>query len=322
MRYQCRICGNTEKKTHYVAREMMYGLRDEFDYFMCPKCECLQISEIPDNLNKYYPDDYCPYSAGRVFKQSKIKWHLKRQRARHLLGDRNVTGRILSWAFGNTSIPGWAKLCGITVDSKTLDIGCGAGSLLLLLQSQGFTNLTGVDPYIPKEPNYDNGVRILKKDVSDIEGSFDFIMLHHSFEHVIDPADTLRTIHNITARNGIVLLRIPTVSSLAWRKYNEKWVQLDAPRHLHIHSLKSIELLSKNFGFEVESIVFDSSAFQFLGSEQYIKDIPLRDPRSYRNGVEGSIFTEMDINHFEIEAKKLNEAGDGDQACFVLRKVN
>mgnify|MGYP000938470375 CR=1 FL=1 len=41
----------------YVAREMMIGMREEFRYFQCANCDCLQIEEVPVNMDKFYPSN-------------------------------------------------------------------------------------------------------------------------------------------------------------------------------------------------------------------------------------------------------------------------
>ena len=51
--HTCRICGNRGKKKTYTAKEMMYGTGEEFDYFVCDSCKCMQIAEIPGNLGVY-----------------------------------------------------------------------------------------------------------------------------------------------------------------------------------------------------------------------------------------------------------------------------
>jgi hypothetical protein len=59
--HRCRICGNDTGNVVHHCSEKMYGLGDEFDYFQCQNCACLQIEEIPPDLGKYYPDDYYSY---------------------------------------------------------------------------------------------------------------------------------------------------------------------------------------------------------------------------------------------------------------------
>lgn len=98
------------------------------------------------------------------------------------------------------------------------------------------------------------------------------------------------------------------------------WVQLDAPRHYFLHSIESMRILSNKAGFELCEIIYDSTAFQFLGSEQYLKDIPLKDDRSYGINPHNSIFTDEDIISFTNRADELNCANEGDQATFYLRR--
>lgn len=59
---KCRICQNEEGNISFELTEMMYGLRDEFKYFQCSACECIQIVSPPVDMNKYYPGDYYSYT--------------------------------------------------------------------------------------------------------------------------------------------------------------------------------------------------------------------------------------------------------------------
>ncbi len=58
----CTVCGNPNNNKPFTAREMMIGYGDEFEYFECANCGCLQISKTPNNLSKYYPTEYYSYS--------------------------------------------------------------------------------------------------------------------------------------------------------------------------------------------------------------------------------------------------------------------
>ena len=50
----CRICGYRNNNTEFIAREMNFGMKDEFTYFICNKCGCIQIAAKPDDLSAYY----------------------------------------------------------------------------------------------------------------------------------------------------------------------------------------------------------------------------------------------------------------------------
>ena len=54
----CRICGNARGNARFRAREMQFGTREEFDYFRCASCGCLQISEVPEDLAGSAHDGY------------------------------------------------------------------------------------------------------------------------------------------------------------------------------------------------------------------------------------------------------------------------
>jgi SAM-dependent methyltransferase len=183
----------------------------------------------------------------------------------------------------------------------------------------GFSNLIGADAFIETDIFYPNGVKIYKRPLEELKPFFDFIMLHHSFEHLPRPLDALREIHRLLRADRFCLIRLP-VASFAWEKYSINWVQLDPPRHLFLFTEKSLRLLAEKAGFVVERVVYDSESFQFWASEQYSRDISMDDPRSYRGDIAASIFTAEQLEDWEKQTRILNAEGRGDQACFYLRK--
>ncbi|MBI4380999.1 MAG: class I SAM-dependent methyltransferase [candidate division NC10 bacterium] len=314
----CRICGSVGNHRTYEAREMMIGLRDPFRYFLCAACGCLQIAEIPGSMAQYYPSAYYsfvhePSADGRL-----MKW-ARRQRARYAVYNEGLIGKLI---YEKAPNPALRSLWGlrITTDSSILDVGCGSGSVLYALQQIGFKNLLGIDPYIEGPTDHENGAPVLKRTIHDLTGQWDIIMFHHSFEHLVDPLATLRAASKLLSEEGLCIVRTPIVSSYAWKRYGVHWVQLDAPRHFFLHSLDSIALLSEQAGLIVENIVFDSTAMQFWGSEQYLRDIPLFSERSYVVNPSKAIFSRGEIDAYAKGARQLNLEQQGDQAAFYLRK--
>ena len=157
--------------------------------------------------------------------------------------------------------------------------------------------------------------------IHDLNQEFDLITFHHSFEHIFDPLKTLESVHRLLSKEGVCLIRMPTVSSYAWKHYRENWVQLDAPRHFFLHSVQSIKILAEKANLKLVKVRYDSIAFQFLGSEQYLKDIPLESDRSYSKGKKNSMFSKNDRRNFKKRAHQLNLENQGDQAAFYLQKV-
>jgi SAM-dependent methyltransferase len=297
---------------------MMFGTRDEFEYVECASCGCLQIIEIPSDLLRYYPDNFYALQIKKNPKKHPIRTLIRRQRAKYCLYGKNKLWPLRLKKYGSFN---WFKKSKINFDSDVLDVGCGAGKLLLRMQRNGFINLTGIDPYIKDDISYRNGVKIFKKHIFELNGQYDLVMSHHSFEHMPQPLDVLNKFYELLRPNRYALIRMPMASSFAWRHYGANWVGLDAPRHLFLHTLKSMQLLSKKAGFKVVDIEFDSTGRQFFASELFVRNIPLKDSSNYLNNAQRALFSHEQMEAFEAKAIELNAKGDGDQACFYLHKV-
>ena len=321
----CRICGNDTDNLLHTAREMMFGTRDEFDYLECGSCGTVQIVEYPD-LSRYYPNEYYSLSGENSLGLSNsFKSRLAaRVAGKYLVTGSGLIGKYLSkkkdWIVDN--FPKFLRepILALTLETNVLDFGCGNGKLLQTLDYFGFKDLTGADAFIEQEIRYPSGVKIYKKSLAEIQTKFDFVMLHHSFEHLPDPLESLAQIHRILNPNKYCLIRIPLIND-AWERYGVDWAQLDAPRHLFLFTEKSFRQLAESNGFAVEKVVYDSQIFQFYASEQYARDIAMNDQKAYRGVVEESIFTADQIANWKLETEKLNASGKGDQACFYLRKI-
>lgn len=315
---QCGICGNGESLATFRVKEMMHGYRDEFTYFQCPRCKCLQIADFPENIGKYYPNEYYSFGSSTpvcnwylTMLGSAIAYPLFIQAQADPRQKSALTRKVVDYYLSKTSI---------TPESRILDVGCGDGSFLCALREIGFTNLSGVDLYIPQSMTHENGVSVLKGTIHDIESEWDLIMFHHSFEHILDQFETLEAARQRLSPGGLCLVRMPTVSSFAWEHYGVDWVSLDAPRHTFIHSVESFCLLLEESGLRLANVLYDSISFQFWGSEQYARDITLYSDRSCLVDFTRSIFSPAEMASFERRAQQVNRERRGDQAAFYLTR--
>jgi SAM-dependent methyltransferase len=316
----CRICGNVEGNSTYFPKEMMFGWREAFEYLECARCGCLQIAQIPADLAKYYPSDgYYSYKAPKRKHYPPWLLKLRHERTRFFLGEFSIPGAVLGLLSKRSEHFDWFRQARLSLDSRILDVGCGAGGLLLKLQREGFRSLLGADPFIQADIDYGNGVKILRRGVDELEGQFDFVMLHHSFEHMPDPAAALKALSRLVAPGGTLLLRIPIADSYARRHYGLDWMAWDAPRHLYLHTRKSMALLAARAGMEITGVVHDSSGQQFSSSELYIRGVPYVEHGKYRPGNRPDAFSKDEWDGFQARAAELNRKGEGDTACFYLK---
>ncbi len=318
IRMVCKVCGNASQNVPYVAREMMYGLRDEFDYFECVACKCLQIAAFPADMSRYYPSHYYSFHAydGKKFKG--LLGALKRLQYTAAIHRKGLFQKTICALL---DVPDYRifKGLGVKQTSRILDVGCGNGrSFLYPLAAVGFQHLLGCDPFIDGDIDYANGLQIQKAPIAQMIGQWDIITYHHSFEHVADPQDNLACIARLLASDGVCIIRIPTASSWAWEHYRTNWAQLDAPRHFFLHSRASMALMGERAGLELYNVVYDSRHFQFSGSEKYVANTALAEPR--KKGLFRFITRKWKKWSYIRQANTLNREGRGDQAGFYFRK--
>ncbi len=302
----CELCGSEQSATH-VAREMMFGRRENFTYLECLGCGCLRIAAVPANLGDYYPRDYDCHLAdakrtlkGR-FRQSLVTFAMHRP---WLVQAASPLHRIFAASL--------VHALRLTPSMQILDVGCGSGRLVRDLRAAGFSAL-GIDPFAPPVSDA-SGPAVQQCELKDIAESYDCILFNHSLEHIAGQREILRLACSKLRDGGVCIVRTPVVA-WAWKEYGVDWVQLDAPRHLFVHSEKSMHLAAQQAGFVVADTVFDSFDFQFWGSELYQLDIPLEQGR--RNLA--AHFSRARRREFARRALELNRRRQGDQAMFILR---
>lgn len=313
MKSSCTICKNVHGNRIHVAREMMFGLRDEFRYLECAACGCLQLLDIPTDWSRYYPPDYSSLRpAGRV------KTFLRHQWAAYTFGRPNPIGLAIAFVLDRQSSVDAVRKAGISKNATILDVGCGTGYLLRDLRYLGFQRLTGVDPHIQNDLIYPEDICVRKCSIADVHGSFDAIMLHHSFEHMDDPSTVMHHIARLLNPGGIVLLRIPIADSDAWRRYGVNWCNLDAPRHIFLHTRRSIDALTRHAGLQVTRCFCDSTDAGPI-SQQMANNIALTEPGSLSTSALKMMWIRRDPCARRT-TNALNAAGEGDTACFVLTR--
>lgn len=255
--HKCRLCKSEGMFESYLVREMMQNTGEEFEYFVCGECSCLQIAEIPSDLGKYYGRDYYSF-AQEEYPNVKYETPIKRK-------------------------------------DKILDVGCGSGVWLFRKALAGWGNLYGCDPFLERDMHYGDRVHIKKCSIHEMEGeaSYDEIRMGDVFEHMADPIKALQSAARLLKSGAVLAMDIPIFPNIAFDMFGAYWFQIDAPRHLFLHSKRSLEYLEKQSGLKIIKIEYDSDYSQIFRSFFYSMGVSFYE-----------ITQEMFSQYFDEEAKQ------------------
>ena len=312
----CLVCGNAAGNRLLAAREKMNGTLESFDYVQCAACGHLHLAAPPADLGAYYAKGYYSFHARAI-----PRWRqwLYRTRTAGLLGGGGLLGRTLNrlkppyYAY-------WLGQTGLRLGDRVLDVGCGAGNLLRILQLSGL-QCAGIDPFLPADAQTPECVRLRRMDLLAEQNTYHAILFNHSFEHVPNPREILGRAAQLLEPGGCVVVRIPLADSFAFFRYGPDWVQWDPPRHLNLFTQDSFRRLAEQVGLHVEKTIHDSDKMQFWGSEEYRRNVFHNSKESYGHDPRQTRFSKRQLRDYGRWAKWLNDMGAGDQATFVCRRI-
>lgn len=139
------------------------------------------------------------------------------------------------------------------VGGRLLDVGCANGQFLAWMRALGGWDVYGV------EPSADAAIMARQEDLPVFTGSieqadfpsgfFDVVTLWDVIEHVHDPSATLREVQRVLKPDGVLVMRLPNHDSVDAKIFGKYWAGFDAPRHLYVFGIRTIEKLLENTRF-------------------------------------------------------------------------
>lgn len=166
----------------------------------------------PSAIASFYPPSYSGGGRSGLLEQAESLYRARQQReaARWLSQLRPRRGRLL-------------------------DVGCGRGDLLAVLQDEGWQAF-GVEPSqqgAAAARARGIQVRCSRFEEHDDDEQYDVVVFSGVLEHLHDPLDSLRRARRVLSPGGLVaVLYVPLLDSPQARAFGSRWVALDLPRHL------------------------------------------------------------------------------------------
>lgn len=136
--------------------------------------------------------------------------------------------------------------------SSIIDIGCNDLYLLRLLKNRS-RRLIGIDPIIPSQDIFDEGVEFIEDFVENVDigsyikGKSCLVVSTSTLEHIREPRDLFKQLLEFADEKSIFILEFPGLETLL---NNHRFDQI-FHQHLHYFSLQSVAYLLDEFGGEL-----------------------------------------------------------------------
>jgi SAM-dependent methyltransferase len=314
----CRICHTQGDHPLFHPKEVILGTREEFEYFKCKNCGCLQITDIPEDLGQYYPQHYLSFKNYAKILKNKPRRYLDSKRVSYNFGKFSIIGWLGKYVAKPLDYLNWMNISGCKPDDNVLDIGCGNGNLLLRMTTGGITHCEGIDPFVSQDIEYPNGLKIFKASIQDYiktcDKKYKLIMMNHALEHMTDPHEVIESAAQLLDNDGSMLIRIPIVDSLAWNMYKEYWGNFDAPRHIHLFNPNSLAVLLNAHNLTIYETLYESNPAQFIWSELYKRGYTAADKIKPVD-----VLGKAKITEYKNLSKKVQVEQRADCAAFFVR---
>jgi len=211
----CPSCGSEPARVVAAARDRLDP--DDPARYTVVRCDACGLAytrprPTPSAMPSFYPASYSGGERRGLLDQAESLYRARQQReaARWLSELRPRRGRLL-------------------------DVGCGRGDLLAVLQHEGWQAF-GVEPSqqgAAAARARGIQVRCSRFEEHRDDEQYDVVVFSGVLEHLHDPLDSLRRARRALSPGGLVaVLYVPLFDSLQARALGSRWIALDLPRHL------------------------------------------------------------------------------------------
>lgn len=139
---------------------------------------------------------------------------------------------------------------------SVLDIGCGAGNLLMPLTGKYATHGIEINADAAKVAE-SRGLRMIANDLGDISNvtqTFDAVIACDVIEHFANPLDLLRSMLARTVTNGYVIITTGNPDSWSWRMAGSRFWYCYLPEHISFVSPAWFQNCAADLGAKVAGI--------------------------------------------------------------------
>lgn len=223
----------------FSATDRLYRTTSRiFQIVECRKCRLIRLhpQPTPVELRDYYPPDYWFVPEASAADRLEQAWR------RFVLRDHL---HFVERAIRESEQTG-----------LVLDVGCGGGLFLQMLQQRLHVPVAGLD-FSLEAANAAwrrSGVPVVCATLSRAPfapASCATVTMFHVLEHLYDPASYLEAAHALLKPEGRLIVQVPNAACWQFLLFGQRWNGIDVPRHLIDFRRSDLETLLESCGFEV-----------------------------------------------------------------------
>lgn len=222
----CRFCGGIAAFLFEATDENRRVSEARFGYAKCPACQVVFLPHAPNDLGRYYQNEYYEIPSLEQLKEvaerdaNKIETVQTFVRAGRLLEVGPAFG-VFAWQ---------AKQAGFAVDVIEMDARCCE----YLRQSIGVNVSQSDSPH----------------GVMQAMPQHDVIAIWHVLEHLREPLAFLQAAAANLSPGGVLVIATPNPDAFQFRLMRKRWPHLDAPRHLALIPAALLSGKAQELGLE------------------------------------------------------------------------
>lgn len=261
----CPACGAAGVVLHPDLQDRLFGVAGRWRMRRCEIARCgtawLDPAPHPDDLWKAYQAYYTheddgapPRVPGSRGQQAWAAWKLGYPMPGGLVARLAGATMLLQPRRRERALSTRLQLPFVR-GGRFLDVGCGSGRQLRAMHALGWQVL-GLEPdAMAVERARQDGHEVRQGDLLSARfeaDSFDAVSMLHVIEHLVEPARQLQECRRILRPGGRLVLVTPNVDALGHRWFGPDWRGIEAPRHLQLYSLASLQHVVHAAGLAVE----------------------------------------------------------------------
>lgn len=161
-------------------------------------------------------------------------------------------------------------ICKYKRGGRLLEVGSGTGEFLAAARRGGF-EVTGVEMSRPaaEYSRRTYGVEVLSAWLDELSGrseGYDVVTLNHVLEHILVQRESLKIMHGLLAKDGIIHVEVPNLASWGYYLTRGEWAGFSRA-HLYFYTPETLGRMFAECGFKVLRVATregESSWFNLL----------------------------------------------------------